>query len=63
VVNEGLVANVEPYGGQGGPDELVLQVFYSGVIRDLPRAVYEGSVGDAASSSLVDFEGGLFPCA
>jgi len=63
MVNEGLVLNVEPYERHGGPDELVLQVPYSGVIRDLSGAVHESSVGDSAPSSLVNFKGGVLPCA
>ena len=38
---------------------MVLQVPRSGVIRDLSGAIYEGSVGDTASGSLVDFKGRL----
>lgn len=57
VVNEGLVINVEPYERKSGPDELVLQVPFSGVVRELSGAVYKGSVGDAASSPLVNFQG------
>jgi len=63
MVNEGLVLNVEPYERQGGPDELVLQVPHSGVVRELSGAVYKGSMGDSASSSLVNFKGGVFSCA
>jgi len=59
VVNKGLVVNVEPHERQRGPDELVLQVPRSGVIRDLSGTVYEGTVGDAASGSLVNFKGTL----
>jgi len=62
MVNQGLVVNVEPYERERGPDELVLQVPHSGVIRDLSGAVYEGSVGDTASSPLVNFEGRLLAC-
>jgi len=61
MVNKGLVLNMEPYERHGGPDELVLQVPYSGVIRDLSGAVYESSVGDPAPSSLVNFKGGVLP--
>lgn len=60
MVNQGLVVNVEPYERKGGPDELVLQVPRSGVIRDLSGAVYEGSMGDTAPGSLVHFKGRLF---
>jgi len=37
----------------------VLQIPCSAVVRELPRAIYKGSVGDATSSPLVDFKGGL----
>lgn len=57
VVNEGLVIDVEPHEPKWDPDQLVLQVLCSGVVRELPGPVYEGFVGDAASSSLVDFQG------
>ena len=59
MVNQGLVVNVEPYERKGDPDKLVLQVPRSGVVRDLSGAIYEGSVGDTASGSLVNFEGRL----
>ena len=57
VVNQGLVIDVEPYGRKWNPDELVLQVPRSGGICKLSGPVYEGSVGDASSGSLVDIEG------
>lgn len=57
VVNEGLVANVELYERQWDPDELVLQVPCSGGVRDLSRTVYEDTVGNPASSTLVNLEG------
>ena len=60
MVNEGLVVNVEPYDRQRGPDELVLQVPHSGGIRNLSGTIYTGSLGNAASSSLVNFKGGSF---
>ena len=53
---------MEPYERQGGPDELVPQVPYSGLIRDLPGTIYKGSVGDATSSPLVNFKGELSSC-
>ena len=63
MVIQGLVLNMELYERHGGPDELVLQGPYSGLIRDLSGAVYKSSVGDPASSSLVNFKGGVFSCA
>ena len=58
VVNEGLVTNVESYESKWDPDQLVLQVPHSGIVRELSGAIYKGTVGDAPSSSLVNFQGG-----